>query len=69
MPHTCASSYTHRVRTYYEDRTVTAPRPPSHEEIAKLAYLFWEQRGRHGGTPWADWFRAEQELRARARRY
>ena len=35
------------------------------EEIARLAYFFWEDRGRTGGSPEDDWFRAEQEIRAR----
>jgi len=37
--------------------------PPSHEEIAVLAYSYWEARGYQGGSPEEDWFRAEQELR------
>jgi hypothetical protein len=32
------------------------------EAIAKLAYSYWEARGGKGGSPWEDWFRAEQEL-------
>jgi Protein of unknown function (DUF2934) len=39
---------------------------PSAAEIERLAYSFWEARGRQGGSPEADWFRAEQELRKRA---
>ena len=35
---------------------------PTHEEIANLAYEYWEARGGRGGSPWEDWFRAEQEL-------
>ncbi len=38
---------------------------PTHQEIAELAYAYWEARGGHGGSPWEDWFRAEQELRGR----
>jgi hypothetical protein len=38
---------------------------PSREEIAALAYLFWEARGCQGGSPEEDWLRAEQELRTR----
>jgi hypothetical protein len=33
-----------------------------HEQIAMLAYEFWQERGCPLGTPEADWFRAEQEL-------
>src|SRR5579871_1889107 len=37
-----------------------------HGEIAKLAFLYWEQRGCQGGSPEEDWLRAENELRTRA---
>ncbi len=36
-----------------------------HEQIALLAYSYWEARGRQGGSPEDDWFRAEQEIRFR----
>jgi hypothetical protein len=39
---------------------------PSRDEIAQLAYLFWESRGGQGGSSEADWLRAEQELRGRS---
>jgi|WetSurMetagenome_2_1015567.scaffolds.fasta_scaffold258437_2 hypothetical protein len=32
------------------------------EKIALLAYTYWEQRGRTGGSPEEDWFRAESEI-------
>jgi hypothetical protein len=32
------------------------------EKIALLAYTYWEQRGRPGGSPDEDWFRAEREI-------
>jgi len=34
-------------------------------EIARLAHALWEGRGGQGGSPEDDWFRAEQQLRAR----
>jgi len=37
----------------------------TYEDIAKLAYSYWEARGRQGGSPEADWQRAEAELRNR----
>jgi hypothetical protein len=37
-----------------------------HEDIASLAHQLWEARGRPDGSPETDWFRAAQELRARA---
>jgi len=38
---------------------------PSRDEIAQLAYLYWESRGGQGGSSEEDWLRAEQELRVR----
>jgi len=35
------------------------------EAVARLAYSYWEARGYQGGSPEADWLRAEQELSAR----
>jgi hypothetical protein len=34
----------------------------SREEIARLAYQLWDERGRPEGSPDADWFRAEKQL-------
>jgi hypothetical protein len=39
---------------------------PSREEIAALAYSYWEARGCQGGCPDEDWIRAEEELRNRS---
>jgi hypothetical protein len=36
---------------------------PQHDEIARLAYSYWEARGCQGGSHLDDWFRAEQELK------
>lgn len=36
---------------------------PEEEEIARLAYSYWEARGGEGGSSDEDWFRAEQEVR------
>ena len=35
------------------------------EEIAFLAYSYWEARGCQDGSADEDWLRAEEELRAR----
>jgi hypothetical protein len=37
----------------------------NHEDIARLAYQFWEDRGRPFGSSEIDWVRAEQALQAR----
>jgi hypothetical protein len=42
------------------------PRPAlSREEIATLAYCYWEARGGQGGSAEEDWYRAERELLCR----
>ena len=35
------------------------------EEIARLAYQYHEERGRHHGSHQEDWYRAEQVIRER----
>ena len=40
-------------------------RPQEHKRIARLAYSYWEARGRPDGSSEEDWFRAEAELRRR----
>ncbi len=37
----------------------------NHNEIARLAYSYWEARGYQGGSPEDDWYRAQAELRRR----
>jgi hypothetical protein len=39
---------------------------PTFEEIARLAYSYWEARGYQGGSPEEDWLRAESALRVAA---
>jgi hypothetical protein len=38
---------------------------PTEMQVAELAYTYWESRGFQGGSPWDDWFRAEEELKRR----
>jgi Protein of unknown function (DUF2934) len=38
------------------------PRPPSRDEIARLAYFFYQMRGRLDGRDIDDWLAAEREL-------
>jgi hypothetical protein len=35
---------------------------PGHEDIAKLAYSYWQARGCPYGLPEEDWLRAEADL-------
>ena len=62
MTHTCARTQFSRVlRDPCQTPAVATP-PPTHEAIARLAYAYWEARGRHHGSPQEDWYRAEREL-------
>jgi hypothetical protein len=52
-------------KTAAKKEKVTQPTPsmkPSHEEIERLARLYWEQRGYQDGYAEQDWLQAEQEL-------
>jgi hypothetical protein len=44
--------------------TQPVPDAPTQEQIACLAYSYWEARGCQGGSPKEDWLRAERELAA-----
>jgi hypothetical protein len=46
---------------------VETPAAPAseQEQIAALAYSYWEARGCQGGSPEEDWTRAEREVRSR----
>jgi len=35
------------------------------DAVARLAYSYWAARGYQGGSPEADWLRAEQEISAK----
>jgi hypothetical protein len=64
MPHSCGKPNPLRRHILVSSQ----PDQPAHEEIAKLAYSYWEQRGCQGGSELEDWLRAERELmRRRAR--
>jgi IS5 family transposase len=41
---------------------------PTSEQIARAAYLMWEQEGRPHGRDMAHWLKAETQLRASAGR-
>ena len=36
---------------------------PTFDQVAQLAYSYWEARGYQGGSSEEDWLRAENELR------
>ena len=39
-----------------------APAESFQDAVARLAYKYWEARGCQGGSPEADWLRAERKL-------
>jgi Protein of unknown function (DUF2934) len=43
---------------------VITPAQSFQDAVARLAYSYWEARGYQGGSPEADWLRAEQKVRA-----
>jgi hypothetical protein len=55
------STHVHRpaVRT---EEAVRVRRAPTHDEIQKLAYSYWEAGGRREGSALSDWLRAEKVL-------
>jgi len=63
MAHFCVK--THTPRTVLKRYEPKPPRIPTREEIARLAYSYWEARGRQAGSAEADWLRAERELKQR----
>lgn len=50
-----------------EDHPVALPvySAPDPQEIARLAYSYWEARGRKDGSADEDWLQAERELASR----
>jgi hypothetical protein len=64
MPHFCGSMHSLRTRLgpAEPDAGSREWRRPTHEEIARLAYSYWDARGCWGGSPLEDWFRAERVL-------
>ena len=66
------SAWRRRCRAAIADRGAKRARPAyhapaaggasAHQQIAALAYSYWEARGRQGGSPVEDWLRAEREI-------
>ena len=65
MTHSCARPQVSRPRRDPSQSPAVAAPPPSQEEIARLAYAYWEARGRQHGSPQEDWYRAERDLLSR----
>ena len=66
MSHSCARTQLSRPwRDTGPGPTAVATAPPSSEEVARLAYAYWEARGHRHGSAQEDWYRAERELLSR----
>src|SRR5215467_2248815 len=63
---TPVANVTKEVTGFVETATTHTSAAPTYQEIAQLAYSFWEDRGYQGGSPEEDWSRAEAQLRSRA---
>lgn len=58
----------HSIRSHFHstvEEECAAPDAPGRQDIAALAYSYWEARGRQGGSALEDWLRAERELQER----
>ncbi|HTX35293.1 MAG TPA: DUF2934 domain-containing protein [Bryobacteraceae bacterium] len=44
--------------------TAVSKSEPTRDDVARLAYSYWEARGCQGGSAEEDWLRAEVEIRA-----
>ena len=62
MPHFCGKTHNGRV---LRPRIEIMPVPHPHEEIARIAYSYWQARGGLHGSAEEDWYRAEREWRRR----
>lgn len=56
------ASGVHKHATNKEVKKPETVRAVTREEIASLAYSFWESRGYEDGFAEGDWLRAEREL-------
>jgi len=64
------------VKTHTKETVAIAPAEaqlspnagPEAEELARLAYQYWLERGPLSGTPEEDWFRAVEEITLRQQR-
>jgi hypothetical protein len=57
----------HAMRSHFHssEEEEGPPDAPAHQDIARLAYSYWEARGRQGGSALEDWLRAEREIQRR----
>ena len=63
-PKSAAATHKHTNKKSTQHAEPATPAVPaiSREEVARLAYSYWEARGYRGGSQEEDWLRAEREL-------
>ena len=66
MPHFYGTTHSRERRDLRPVRNLIRTQP-SHDEIARLAYSYWEARGGPHGSALDDWLRAERDLLERGR--
>jgi hypothetical protein len=66
LPNNYSFTSNSRPETRQEIKTAGTPFP-TREEIAGLAYVYWEERGKPLGSGEEDWFKAEWALLLRQR--
>jgi hypothetical protein len=57
---------TDRENTHRDGRSSDQETLDFHEQVARLAYALWQERGCPEGTPEVDWYRAEQQIQIQA---
>jgi len=58
----------HAMRSHFHpavEEECATPDAPAHQDVARLAYSYWEARGRQHGSALEDWLRAEREFQDR----
>jgi len=55
-----AGAASHAAGTFPADFTQS-----ERDEVERLAYFYWQERGCQHGSPDEDWYRAEEEVRRR----
>jgi hypothetical protein len=63
-PRTTTAKHRRAKATVAESQPAQPEFTITHEDVATLAFSYWESRGYRGGSPEEDWHRAEQELRS-----
>ncbi len=60
------SSTTQKHHEPHGDASECGPGSPSyHDDVAQLAYSYYQMRGSHDGHDMRDWFEAEAHIKAR----